>query len=87
MKLDVCHLTRNTPGQEGLVLFYCVQFVGGGVASLAWQLSLVVIANAGSRNVYVTATEVAAALQRRRGRPMPAVDNDAGREEVLVLRR
>lgn len=61
------HPTLNTPGQEGLVLFYCVHFVGGGVASLAWQLSLVVVACAGTGDVDVAAAEVAAALQGGRG--------------------
>lgn len=49
------------------MLFYCVHFVGGGVASLAWQLSLVVVACAGTGDVDVTAAEVAAALQGGRG--------------------
>lgn len=65
--MDCCHPILNTPGQEGLVLFYCVQFVGGGVTSLAWQLPLGVVTCTGTRDVDVTATEVAAALQGRRG--------------------
>lgn len=76
---DLCHPTLNTPRQEGLVLFYCVHFVGGGVTSLAWQLSLGVVTCAGTRDVDVAATEVAAALQGWRGRPVPTVDNDARR--------
>lgn len=68
------------------MLFYCVRFVGGGVTSLAWQLPLGVVSRAGTRDVDVTATEVAGALQGRGGRPVPAVDNDARREEILVLR-
>jgi len=65
------------------VLLYCVQFVGGGVTSLAWQLLLGVVTRTSTRDVDVTATEVAAALQGRRGKP--AVDNNARREEILVL--
>lgn len=57
----------NTPGKEGLVLFYCVQFISGGIASLAWQLSFGVFACTGTRYVNVTAAEMAASLQSRRG--------------------
>ena len=60
---DFCYTTHNTPGQESLVLFYYVKFIGGRVTSLAWQLSLSVIACTGTRDVDVTATEVAAAFQ------------------------
>lgn len=65
--MDFGHLTLNTPGQESLVLFYGVQFVGGRVTSLAWQLPFGVVTCTGTRDVDVTATEVAAALQGRRG--------------------
>lgn len=80
-----CHSIHNTPGQEGLVLLYCVHFVGGGVTPLAWQLPLGVITRTGTRDVDVTTAEVAAALQSWRGGPVPTVDNDARREEVLIL--
>lgn len=49
------------------MLFDRVQFVGGGVAPLAWQLPLHFVPHAGTRNINVTAAEVAAALQRWRG--------------------
>lgn len=65
--LSQVRIFANAPGQEGLVLFDRVQFVGGGVTSLAWQLSLGVVTCASTRDVYVTATEVTAALQGRRG--------------------
>lgn len=55
---------HNRPGQKSLVLFNCVQFVSGGVASLARQLSLGLITCTGARNINVTATQVAAAFQR-----------------------
>lgn len=64
---DSCHPESNTPGQEGLVLFYRVQLVGGGVTSLAWKLFLGVFARTGTRDVDVAAAEVAAALQGGRG--------------------
>jgi len=67
------------------VLFYCVQFVGGRVTSLALQLSLGLVTCTGTRNINVTATEVAAAFQSWRGRSLSAVDDDARGEEVLVL--
>lgn len=77
--------TLNTPGQESLVLLYCVQFVSGGVTSLAWQLPLGLVICSGARNINVTPTEVAAALQRWRCWSLSTVDNYARREEVLVL--
>lgn len=64
---DFCHPEPNTPGEEGLVLFYRVQLVGGGVAPLAWKLFLGVFARTGTRDVDVAAAEVAAALQGGRG--------------------
>lgn len=84
-KAQKMFLSFHTPGQKGLVLFYRVYFIGGGVTSLAWQLSLGVVACAGSRDVYITATEVAAALQCWRWRSMPTVDDDARRQKILVL--
>lgn len=53
----------DTPGQESLVLLYGVQLVGGRVTSLPRQLSLGVVACAGTWDIDVAATEVAAALQ------------------------
>lgn len=85
--LNFCQCKHNTPGQEGLVLLYCVQLVGGGVASLTWQLPLGVVTCTGTWDVDVTAAEVAAALQGRRRRSMSTVDNDTRREEVLILWR
>lgn len=64
---DFCHPEANTPGQEGLVLFYRVQLIGGGVASLAWKLFLGVFTRTGTWDVDVAAAEVAAALQGGRG--------------------
>ena len=83
--LDFGLPTLNTPGEEGLVLFYGVQLVGGGVAPLTGQLSLGVVCWAGPRDVDIAPAQVAAALQGGRGRAVHAVYNDAGREEVLVL--
>lgn len=56
----------NVPGQKGLVLFYGVQFISGGITSLAWHLSLGVVSGACPGDVNVAATELAAALQGRR---------------------
>lgn len=53
------------PGEEGLVLLDRVQFVGGGVASFAGHLLSAVLACSGTRDVDVTAAEMAAALQCR----------------------
>lgn len=76
----------NTPGQESLVLLYRVQLVRGGVASFARQLSLGVVTRTGTWNINVAATEVAAPLQGWRCWSVCAVDNDARREKILVLR-
>lgn len=84
-RLDFCVPAANAPGEEGLVLLECVQFVGGGVAPFARQLLLGVIACSGTGDVDVTAAEMAAALQGRRGRPMAAVHSNSRRKEVLVL--
>lgn len=51
------------PRQEGLVLLDGVQFVGGGVATLAGQLLFGVVGTAAARDVDVTATQVTAAFQ------------------------
>lgn len=53
------------PGEEGLVLLDRVQFVGGGVASFTRHLLSGVFACTGTRDVDVTAAEMAAALQGR----------------------
>lgn len=74
------------PGQEGLVVLDGVQLVGGGVAALARQLPLGVVGPRAAGDVDVAPAEVAAALQGRRGGG-DAVDDDARREEVGVLRQ
>lgn len=67
------------------MLLYGVQLVGGRVTSLPRQLSLGVVARAGTWDIDVAATEVATALQGWRRRSVSAVDNDARREKILVL--
>jgi len=73
-----------SPGQEGLVMFDGVQLVRGGVAALAWELSLGVVGARAAGDVDVAAAEVAASFEGPRAR-RDAVYNDARREEVCVL--
>lgn len=63
--LDFRLAAVDAPGEEGLVLLDRVQFVGGGVASFTRHLLSGVFARTGTRDVDVTAAEIAAAIQGR----------------------
>lgn len=68
------------------MVFNGVQLVGGRIAALAWKLPLGVVGPRAARDVDVAPAEVAAAFQGRRGGGN-AVDDDAWREEVRVLKQ
>lgn len=74
-----------SPGQEGLVVLDGVQFIRGRVAALARKLLLGVVGPRAVRDVNVTAAEVAAAFEGRRG-GRDAVYDDTRRKKVGVLR-
>lgn len=67
-------------------MFDGVQLVRGGVAALARELPLRVVGARAARDVDVAPTQVAAAFEGGRGRG-DAVDDDARREEVRVLKQ
>lgn len=66
-------------------MFDGVQLVRGGVAALAWKLSLWVVGPRAARDVDVAAAEMAASFKGRRGR-RDAIYDDTWREKVCVLR-
>lgn len=74
-----------SPGEEGLVMFDGVQLVRGGVAALARELPLGVVGARAARDVDVTAAEVTASFEGRRGRRNAIYDN-TWREKVRVLK-
>lgn len=66
-------------------MFDGVQLVRGGVAALAWKLSLGVVGPRAARDVDVATAEMAASFEGRRGL-RDAVYDDTWREKVCVLR-
>lgn len=66
-------------------MFDGVQLVRGGVAALARELPLGVVDARAARDVDVTAAEVTAAFEGRRGR-RNAVYDDTWREKIRVLK-
>lgn len=76
---------RVSPGEEGLVMFDGVKFVCGGVATLAWKLSLGVVGARAARDVNVATAEMTASFEGRRGRRNAVYDNTR-REKIRVLK-
>lgn len=72
------------PWKKGLMLLYCVQFIGWWIAPFSWQLLLWIFSVA-TGNINVAPAEVSAGFQIRATGTIAVVHRYSRRQEVGIL--